>query len=124
MFTFLAQKPTPLGTLGGEGLGPFGVGLTQENIGLKFAGALSAIIGFLTVVAGLWFIFQFIIGAIQWLASGGEKTGLEQARNKITNSFIGLILVVAAVAVISLLGTFLGFEILNPAKFIELIRFR
>lgn len=122
MFTFLAQKATPLGTLGGEGLGPFGVGLTKENIGLKFANALSAIIGSLTVVAGLWFLFQFVIGSLQWLSSGGEKAGLESARQKITNSLIGFILIVAAIAIFRVLGDLFGFPILDPAQFLPLIK--
>lgn len=123
MFTFLAQQSKPLGTLGGEDLGPFGIGAT-EDIGSRFAGAISSIIGFLTIVAGLFFIFQFIIGAIQWLASGGDKAGLQASRDKITNSLIGLILMVAAIAIISLLGEFLGFKILDPASFIEAIKFK
>jgi len=104
-------------------LGPFGIGST-ENIGSKFGGAISAIIGFLTIMAGLFFIFQFLAGALQWIASGGDKTGLQAAQQKLTNSFIGLILIVAAMAIISLLSTFLGFTILNPAQFIEAIRFK
>lgn len=123
MFTFLAQQPTPLGTLGGEGLGPFSqIPWTKELAGSKFADAISAIIGFMTVVAGLFFIFQFLAGAIQWLASGGEKAGLAQAQQKLSNSFIGLILVVAAVAIFTLLSTFLGFPFLDVAGFIESIK--
>lgn len=124
MFTFLAQKPTGLGTIGeGGGFGPFGAILwTKELAGKKLGGALSAIVGFMTVAAGIWFIFQFITGAIQWLASGGDKAGLTAAQQKISNSFIGLILVVAAVAIIKLTGIFLGFDILNPASFIDFIK--
>jgi len=130
MFTFLAQvipKPTGLGGQIGEGggLGPF-AGFFWATSGMmeKFSGAISAIVGFLTIVAGLWFIFQFITGAIQWLASGGDKAGLQQAQQKLTNSFIGLILVVAAIAIVSLVGEFLGFKILDPGSFIEAIKFK
>ena len=120
MFTFLAQQSTPLGTLGGTGLGPFATGFPKP-LGETFADAISAIIGFMTVVAGLFFIFQFLIGAIQWLASGGEKAGLQQAQQKLSNAFIGFVLVVAAVAIFTLLGEFLGFRFLNVADLINLI---
>jgi len=127
MFNLLAQQPTGLGGEIGAGgaLGPFaGLSLGRTEIGPKFSGAISAIVGFLTIVAGLWFVFQFITGAIQWLASGGDKAGLQQAQQKITNSFIGLILVVAAIAIVSLVGEFLGFKILDPGSFIEAIKFK
>ncbi len=122
----MAQVPKAVGgTIGeGGGLGPF-AGFTDITKAMeKFAGGFSAIVGFMTVVAGLFFIFQFVIGAIQWIASGGDKAGLQQARDKITNSLIGLTIVVVAIALISAIGTFLGLEILNPAKFIEVIKFK
>lgn len=126
IFSILAQVPTglggPIGT--GEGLGPFsGVGDQTDAI-TKFAAGFSAIIGFLTVAGGLWFIFQFIIGALQWIGAGGDQKSLQGAQEKITNSLIGLVVVVAAVAVIRVIGTFLDFDILNPASFIEAIRFK
>lgn len=125
MSVFLAQQPTGLGgPIGGPGLGPFAEIFGAKEAMGKFAGAISAIVGFLTIVAGLWFIFQFIIGAIQWLASSGDKAALTTAQQKLTNSFIGLILVVAAIAVVKLVGVFLGFDILDPGKFIDAIRFK
>ena len=60
---------------------------------------VSTIIGILTVVAAIWFIFQFIIAGFQWIQSGGEKNNLSEARDKITNSLIGLIIVVSAYAI-------------------------
>ena len=123
MLTLFAQKPTGLGgTIGGEGLGPFAVGLTEGNIGQKLTTGISSIIGFLTIVAGLWFLFQFIIGGLQWLGSSGDKTALEGAQKKLTNAFIGLVIVVVAIAIINILGTFLGFDILNPASFLKSIQ--
>ncbi len=69
-------------------------------------------------IAGLLFIFAFfltfmylLLGGIQWLTSGGDKAQLEQARNKITNAMIGLIIVAAAYAIFTLIGQFLGIDI-------------
>lgn len=128
LLTLLAQVPTGLGgNIGGPGLGPFGLvnwGSTGDVAGQKLGGVISAIVGLLTVVAGIWFIFQFITGALQWLASGGDKNGLQQAQQKISNSLLGLVIVVAAIAIIKLIGTFLGFDILNPASFINAIQFK
>ena len=128
----IAAQPNPeggsfknLGTFGGTGLGPFGdISWTKDLAGSKFSAGFSAIVGLFTLIAVLWFIFQLVTGALQWIGSGGEKAGLEQARNKITNGIIGLIIVVAAIAIVSVIGTFLGFDILNIKSFMDSIKFQ
>lgn len=120
MIVLLAQVKKPLGIL--EGLGPLGetwkfISLPKQAIDL-FNKILSLIIGVMTVVAGIWFIFQFIIGAFGWLTAGADKAAVENAQKKITNGVIGLIIVVAAIFLIDLLGRLIGLEILSPGKFI------
>ncbi len=108
----LAQ--TNLGTIGGSGLGPFGeIGAVNSPITTIIHG-VSAIIGFLTLAAFIWFIFQLVIGGIQWITSAGDKNGLESARNRLTHAFIGLIIVVAGVSILTIIGQFLGINIVNP----------
>ncbi len=120
------MKETELGTIGGEGLGPFsnlgGVGQGGGVAGLTaVASTISGIIGLMTIAAGIWFIFQFLIGALGWLSSGGDKSKLEQARERITNAFIGLVIVVAGWSIMAIAGQFFGFDLLlnNPAKLIQ-----
>lgn len=100
-------------------LGPF-CRLTQATDAAEafkaFATVISNVIGVLTVVAGLWFGFQLIIGAYAWMSSGGDKAQLEGARNRITHAFLGLIIVVASIAVIGVFGKFLGWNILDFSK--------
>ncbi len=125
--TFLAQSQpiNPGGHLGsGQGLGPFSRLWDIDSLGKGFGNAISAIIGLLTVSSALFFIFQFITAGIQWLSAGGDKNMLQQAQQKLTNSFLGLVIVVAALAIIKIIGVFLGFDLLNPAGFIESIRFK
>ncbi len=109
--------------IGGEGLGPFAQ-VSNAVEGLKnVTSAISSIIGVMTIAAGIWFIFYFIIGGIQWINSGGDKNALEQARNKITNAFIGLIIVVSGITILSLVSVFLGFDFLitNPESVINIL---
>lgn len=81
---------------------------------------ISAVIGVLTIVAGLWFIFVFISGAISMISSGGDKGALESARKKIFGALVGLAVVIASVFLIDLVGKILGVNlILNPADFIK-----
>lgn len=111
------------------------LGTIGQGTNLPFAGSggspidfithgISAIIGFLTICATIWFMFQLIIGGIQWVTSGGDKNGLESARNRLTHAFIGLIIVVAGWSIMALLGIFFGFDLLNPAKYLGGIIFK
>lgn len=115
MMKIFAQE-TPLGQI--KGLGPFGetdFGSGGTLAMQKFTGAISAIIGFLTVVAAIWFFIQFILGGFSWITAGGDKTKLTQARDKLSNAFIGLVVVVAGWAIVALAGQFFGWtDILNP----------
>ena len=133
MIVLIAQTiEKSLGTLGGKdpkdpSFGPFGGiawGDTGKIAGEKLGAAFSAIIGLLTVISSLYFIFQLVTGAVQWISSGGEKSGLQQARDKITNGLIGLVIVVASIAIVSVIGTFLGFDILYVASFLDKIQFK
>jgi len=94
-------------------------GSGPASIGALFARGISVIIGILTVVAGLWFLFQFMIGAFGWLTAGGDKAQLEGARKRLANSIIGLVIVVAAIFIIEIVGNIIGLEILRPDLFIE-----
>lgn len=112
-----------LGQIGGkpeEGFGPWGnLGSgTIEGAAGAFTKILSNVIGVMTVIAGLWFMFQFIIGGYGYMTAGEDPQKMGNATKKITSSLIGLVVIVAAYAVISLLGSMLGFDILNPQKII------
>jgi hypothetical protein len=72
----------------------------------------------MTIIAGIWFIFQFIIAAYGFMAAGGDQQKMANATKKITSSLIGLVVVVVSYAVMSLLGTLLGFKFLNVAQLI------
>lgn len=117
----------PAGSITGTGLGPFG-GMTftsgTQAMG-KFTGAISAIIGLLTLVAAIWFLFQVTIGGISWITAAGEKNKLTEARERIMNAFIGLVIVVAGWAILALAGQFFGWTtILAPDAVINLIQFK
>ncbi len=108
-----------LGTIGGAGLGPFGESAGDGITGITKI--VSSIIGIMTVAAGIWFLFQFIIGGFNWINSGGDKAKLQGARDKLTNAFIGLIVVVAGWAILALASTFFGFDftLSNPSGLLE-----
>lgn len=106
-----------LGTIGGgKGLGPIGE-ITGElvknpNLGLiKITQAVSSVIGMMTVAAGIWFILIFLTGGFYWITSSGDKAKLHEARERINNALIGLIIVVAGWSILALAGQFFGYDI-------------
>lgn len=113
---------TPLGTIGGPGLGPFGQIQQDAEAGLLgITKIVSSIIGIITIAAGIWFIFQFLVGGFNWITSGGDKSKLQQARDRLTNAFIGLIIVVGGWAILALADQFFGTDFLlrEPGTLIQ-----
>ena len=107
-----------LGRLGeGLGFGPYSGDLS--NPGAVLETILSKVIGFMTICGGIWFIFQFITGAYGWMSSAGDKAAVKAAQDRITHAVTGLVIVVAAYALISVIGSLLGISILNPATTIQ-----
>lgn len=93
----------------------------NENLGSGFQGAasltvenmVSGFIRLILVIAGLAFFFILVIGGIKWILSGGDKAHTEGARNQITAALVGLVIVFSAWAIIQLINTFFGVNILQ-----------
>ncbi len=75
-----------------------------EGLGPLISAGINAVI----IIAGLLVFVYLVWGGIEWLTSGGDKEKYESARNRITAAVIGLVIVVAAYAIMQLIGTFLG----------------
>lgn len=73
---------------------------------------VSRIYSLALIAAGIGFFVFLIIGGLRWILAGGDKAGLEAARNSITNAAIGLIIVVAAYAITKIIEVTLGLKIL------------
>lgn len=124
MNVLLAQKSIPLPPINRDstGLGGY-ANLTQiNNYKNTLATILSNVIGFLTIVAGLWFMIQFILGAVSWISAGGDKGKTTQAKDKLTQSVIGLAIVIGAYAISGLVGAILGIDFLNIAGALSVIK--
>ena len=64
----------------------------------------SVVIQLVIVVAALITLFQLLMGAIDWINSSGEKEKLAKAQNKILNAIVGLLLVIIAFVVFSVIS--------------------
>ncbi len=78
-----------------------------------FQAFIPKFVGLGFVIGVLAFIFIMIIGAIQWITSGGDKTALEGARGKIANAFIGIVILFGLFALLKVLEDFFGINILT-----------
>jgi hypothetical protein len=81
---------------------------------------ISTLIQIFTVVAGVWVFFQFLMAGYEFLISNGDTAAYGKARDRITMSVLGLIIITAAYTIAALVGLlFFGDAtyILNPQIF-------
>jgi len=110
-----------VGELGGCTQGVDGCVEDPASIGAAKSGAT-----FLIQIVGLWrnvinlgaimVLLYFILGAVEWITSGGDKNKLENARNKMLHAILGLVILVSSFVVIGFVsgGLFAeNFDILN-----------
>ena len=74
---------------------------------------ISSGIQILLIVAGLAAFFYLLLGGFQWITSGGDKDRTAGAQKTLTAALVGLVIVFAAWAIIKLIQTFFGIEILQ-----------
>lgn len=119
MLNLIAQAPANLGGFKAP-TEAYSTGSDTE------AGALSNLekfvsnaIGVITIVATLFFIIYFIMGAFKWVAAGGDSGKVQKARDEMTQGVLGLILIVASYGLIGLVGRVVGLTILDPVTMIK-----
>ena len=82
--------------------------MAGKDSGTIIGGLISSLAGIALIVAGLITFGYLVMGGIQWITSGGDKGGLEAARNKIIHAIVGLVIVASTWALISLVFSWLG----------------
>jgi hypothetical protein len=118
----LSQVSHPIGNAL-RGIGAYGLEGQQSNKSpTLFSTILTNIVGLMTLIAGIWFMFLLITGGIAWIGSGGDKGKLAEARTRMVTGVVGLTIVVAALFIAEILGNLVGLgDILNPVNYINRI---
>ncbi len=78
---------------------------------------ISNLIKLVTVIAGLFGLFNIISAGYSYLSSGGNAKATEEAMNKLTYSLIGLMIIVGSFTITALISLLLFGDatyILNP----------
>jgi len=90
---------------------------TGDNFGalanLTIGGVISGLVRLILVIVVLVFFVILVLGGIRWITSRGDKAEVENARNQITHALIGLAIIFVAWAILKLIETMFGINILN-----------
>ena len=65
------------------------------------------------IIAVLLSLFFLIFGGIKWIFSGGDKSGVEAARNMIIAAIVGLVIAFLAFLIIQIIGRVFGVSLNN-----------
>lgn len=76
-------------------------------------GILQGIIRLVLIIAFVLAFIFLLVGGVRWIISGGDKTAVESARGMVTGALIGLVIVLAAFAIIRLVEIFFGVSIIT-----------
>jgi len=69
---------------------------------------VSQVFGILTIIAVIYFAFQVLIAGFSFIGAEGDEKKMEAARQSLTNGVLGLVIVVVAVGLGSLLALLAG----------------
>ena len=94
-------------------------GISVKTAGDAFAKILSNLVGFLTLIGGLFFLIYFMIGGLNWIMAGGKPENIQKAQDTMTNAVIGLIIMVAAYSIAFIVSKVLGVEFLNIGEVVS-----
>ena len=83
--------------------------------GSALAKYLAIIWKVLIIFGGLMVFLQLVWGALNWILSGSNPDRLKRAKDQMFNGIFGLVILVLSYAIIRLISTFTGLNILNPA---------
>lgn len=81
------------------------------------------LVAFIIVIAFLAAVLFIVIGAFQWITSGGDKQRVADARNHIIAAIIGLIVISLTFVIINVILQALGLGSLTSLKILTLPEF-
>lgn len=90
-------------------------GIYQTTAG--FGPFVSNVLRLIFVLAGVWAFINVIMGGFQFMSAGGDSKAISAAWSKIWQSLLGLVIVVASFAIISIASLIIfgrADAILNP----------
>lgn len=81
----------------------------QGEGGAILGNVIGAVVGIFLVGGFIFALLHMLFGAITWISASGDKAKLQNAQERITQAIVGLIVLAATWALMSLIFSFLGF---------------
>ncbi len=107
MNTLLAQIRNPvLPPIIGGGNNP-----NPNSGGAAIGKLIGNLVGALFIAGFLLTFMELLLGGIAWVTAGGDKQKLQTARDRIINAIMGVIIVAASYAIMSLVARFFGMDL-------------
>jgi len=78
---------------------------------ITLGGIIGGLVNFGILAAAIVFFFILVMGGIRWIMSQGDEAKVKAAREQVTHALIGLAIVFAAWAVVTLIGNVFGINI-------------
>jgi hypothetical protein len=69
---------------------------------------IGVLVGFMVTIAVLAALIYIILGAFQWITSGGDKAKVESARNHIIAAVVGLVIIALSFVILNIVTNLLG----------------
>ncbi len=73
-----------------------------------FAALIPALLSMVFVVGSIVFVFFLLWGGASWITAGSDKVAMENARNRITQALVGLIILFASLSILNFAECFFG----------------
>lgn len=103
-----------------EGYGP-----TVSDPVSQVENILSTVIGFLSIVAVIFFVIQVILAGYGFISGQGDEKKIEASRKKLTDGILGLTIVVVAFGVGAFISKLLGLgNVFDLKSVVNLIKFQ
>lgn len=77
---------------------------------LTFEGMISSAVNLVLIVASVLFLFNFLIGGIKFMLTGGNREKLDTAKRQLINAIIGLFIVFSAWSILGFIGDFFSVD--------------
>lgn len=80
-----------------------------------FGGFVTSIMEGVLAIGAILLLLYLVWAGIEWITAAGDSGKVQKARDKITQSVVGLIVLASAWALFMLLQNFLGIQVLDPS---------
>ena len=78
-----------------------------------FGSVIQALFSIFMVVAVIYFVWHFIMGAHHFIDSSGDSKKIEEAQKQVTYAFVGLFIAFSIFAILKLIGIIFGVDSLQ-----------